>query len=60
LVNVKMLSSDTFRSAKGRRFPASYKAARIKEGKIYGPRLMGKLELGEGATPRGRKSRAWR
>jgi hypothetical protein len=55
-----MLSSDTFRSAKGRRFPASYKAARRKEGKIYGPRLMGKLELGEGATPRGRKSRAWR
>lgn len=32
-------------------FPASYKAARRKEEKIYDPRLLGKLELREGATP---------
>lgn len=34
-------------------FPASYKAARRKERKIYGHRPMGKLELREGATPPG-------
>ena len=51
-----MLSSDTFRSAKGRCYPASYKAARRKEEKIYGPRLMGKLELREGATPPGEEA----
>lgn len=37
-------------------FPASYKAARRKEEKIYGPRLMGKLELREGATPPGEEA----
>lgn len=36
-------------------FPASYKAARRKEEKIYGPRLMGKLELREGHPHLGRK-----
>lgn len=37
-------------------FPASYKAARRKEEKIYGPRLMGKSELREGATPPGEEA----
>lgn len=37
-------------------FPASYKAARRKEEKIYGPRLMGKLEPREGATPPGQEA----
>lgn len=37
-------------------FPASYKAARRKEEKIYGPRLMGKLELREGAAPPGEEA----
>lgn len=37
-------------------FPGSYKAARRKEEKIYGPRLMGKLELREGAPPPGEEA----
>ena len=37
-------------------FPASYKAARRKEEQRPGPRLMGKLELREGATPPGEEA----
>lgn len=37
-------------------FSGSYKAARRKEEKIYGPRLMGKLELREGAPPPGEEA----
>lgn len=37
-------------------FPASYKAARRKEEKIYGPGLMGKLQLREGAPPPGEEA----
>lgn len=36
-------------------FPGNYKAAGRKE-KIYGPRLMGKLELREGAPPPGEEA----
>lgn len=53
LANVKMLSSDTFPKAKEGALQQAGKAARRKEEKIYGPRLMGKLESQRGGNPTG-------